>query len=52
MTWPFGDLRPLSYGCLLVDPPWRFACSGITENTPQTPQTPLASKSPPKSCGA
>ena len=25
MTWPFGDLRPLSYGVILADPPWRFA---------------------------
>lgn len=25
MTWPFGDLRPLSYRCILADPPWRFA---------------------------
>lgn len=23
--WPFGDLRPLSYGVILADPPWRFA---------------------------
>lgn len=24
MTWPFGNLRPLSYGCILADPPWYF----------------------------
>lgn len=24
MTWPFGDLRPLSYGVILTDPPWYF----------------------------
>lgn len=24
MTWPFGDLRPLSYGVILADPPWHF----------------------------
>lgn len=24
MTWPFGDLRPLHYGCIIADPPWRF----------------------------
>lgn len=24
MIWPFGDLRPLSYGCILADPPWAF----------------------------
>lgn len=22
--WPFGDLRPLSYGAIVADPPWRF----------------------------
>ncbi len=25
LIWPFGALRPFSYGCLLVDPPWRFS---------------------------
>ena len=24
MTWPFGDLRPLSYDVLAVDPGWNF----------------------------
>lgn len=24
-AWPFGTMRPFSYGALLVDPPWRFA---------------------------
>jgi N6-adenosine-specific RNA methylase IME4 len=24
MTWPFGDLRPLSFPVILADPPWRF----------------------------
>ena len=24
MTWPFGDLRPLSYGAILADPPWAY----------------------------
>ena len=24
-SWPFGDLKPLCYGALLVDPPWAFA---------------------------
>lgn len=24
-SWPFGALRPLSYGAILADPPWRFA---------------------------
>lgn len=24
MTWPFGDIRPLSAGCIIADPPWRF----------------------------
>ncbi|AIT81645.1 MT-A70 family methyltransferase [Novosphingobium pentaromativorans] len=23
-TWPFGTMRPFSYGALLVDPPWHF----------------------------
>ncbi|MGE4526809.1 MAG: MT-A70 family methyltransferase [Rhodospirillaceae bacterium] len=23
--WPFGDLKPLHYGVLLIDPPWRQA---------------------------
>lgn len=23
-TWPFGDLKPLRYGVILSDPPWRF----------------------------
>jgi N6-adenosine-specific RNA methylase IME4 len=22
--WPFGDLRPSSYGVILADPPWKF----------------------------
>lgn len=22
--WPFGDLRPLGYGAILADPPWRY----------------------------
>ena len=25
MTWPFGDLRPLSAGCIVADPPWKIA---------------------------
>lgn len=25
MTWPFGTLKMFGYGCLLVDPPWRFS---------------------------
>lgn len=24
MTWPFGDLKPLRYGAIIADPPWRF----------------------------
>lgn len=24
MTWPFGDLVPLSYSVVLADPPWKF----------------------------
>lgn len=24
MTWPFGDLRPLSYDVIMADPPWSF----------------------------
>ena len=24
MTWPFGDLPPLSYDLIVIDPPWRF----------------------------
>lgn len=24
-AWPFGAMRPFSYGALLVDPPWHFA---------------------------
>ena len=24
MTWPFGNLRPLHYGVIYCDPPWRF----------------------------
>ena len=24
MRWPFGDLRPLNYQCILADPPWSF----------------------------
>lgn len=23
--WPFGDLIPMRYACILADPPWRFA---------------------------
>ncbi|MYL97041.1 DNA methyltransferase [Novosphingobium sp. FGD1] len=33
--WPFGTMRPMSYGALLVDPPWRFAnysAKGETKN--------------------
>lgn len=22
--WPFGNIRPLSYGLVMADPPWRF----------------------------
>lgn len=24
MTWPFGDLRPLSFEVIMADPPWSF----------------------------
>jgi N6-adenosine-specific RNA methylase IME4 len=24
MTWPFDDLRPLSYSVIMADPPWSF----------------------------
>lgn len=24
MSWPFGSLRPLSYGVIMADPPWSF----------------------------
>lgn len=24
MSWPFGGMRPLSYGLVMVDPPWAF----------------------------
>ena len=24
-SWPFGALRPLSYGVIMADPPWSFA---------------------------
>lgn len=24
MTWPFGDLRPLSYDLIVIDPPWAY----------------------------
>lgn len=24
MTWPFGDLIPMRYGCIIADPPWYF----------------------------
>lgn len=23
-SWPFGDLQPQSYGCLMIDCPWHF----------------------------
>src|SRR5688572_26387984 len=23
-AWPFGNLTPLRYGCIIADPPWRF----------------------------
>ena len=26
--WPFGDLKPLRYGLILADPPWRFRTWG------------------------
>ena len=25
MSWPFGDLKPMGYGAILIDPPWRYA---------------------------
>lgn len=28
MTWPFGDLRPLSSEVIVADPPWRFRTWG------------------------
>lgn len=24
MIWPFGPLKPLTYGAILADPPWRY----------------------------
>lgn len=24
-SWPFGDLRPMGYGGILIDPPWHYA---------------------------
>lgn len=24
MTWPFAELRPLSFGAIIADPPWKF----------------------------
>lgn len=24
MTWPFGRLKPLRYGALIIDPPWSY----------------------------
>lgn len=24
MTWPFGELRHKSFGCIVADPPWHF----------------------------
>ncbi|WP_082542430.1 MULTISPECIES: MT-A70 family methyltransferase [unclassified Mesorhizobium] len=24
MTWPFGELRPLSFGAIIADPPWQY----------------------------
>lgn len=24
MTWPFGDLTPMKYGAILIDPPWSY----------------------------
>jgi N6-adenosine-specific RNA methylase IME4 len=24
MMWPFGDLKPISYGAILADPPWSY----------------------------
>jgi N6-adenosine-specific RNA methylase IME4 len=37
MTWPFGDLRPLSYGAILADPPWLFEVRSAAgeEKSPQ-----------------
>ncbi len=35
-SWCFGELRPLRYGALLVDPPWAFAkysAKGEAKNT-------------------
>jgi len=26
--WPFGHLRPLGYGAILADPPWRYTMRG------------------------
>ena len=37
MTWPFGDLRPLSYDLIVADPPWDYATwseKGRTERSP------------------
>lgn len=42
-AWPFGDLRPGSYGAIYADPPWRFetwnesnACEGSRAPTYKT----------------
>lgn len=36
--WPFGDLKPFSYGLILVDPPWLQEMYSATTGTAKSPQ--------------
>lgn len=37
-TWPFGDLCPLSYGVILIDPPWKQEFHSQETGTKKAPQ--------------
>ncbi|WP_038527991.1 MT-A70 family methyltransferase [Azospirillum argentinense] len=38
MDWPFGDLRPFSYGLIYADPPWRQEMYSEETGTRKAPQ--------------
>ncbi|MBB4267712.1 MT-A70 family methyltransferase [Roseospira visakhapatnamensis] len=37
-TWPFDPLRPLTYRCIVADPPWRFALYSERTGAARSPQ--------------
>ncbi len=38
MSWAFGDLRPLSFGLIMADPPWRFDTWSVEGKKHKSPE--------------